>query len=190
MVAIIDMLGSIWGTQEVLGRVDTPVKRRAKWRCRCTKCGAEKEIYGTDIRRHSSEKGCRSCHSRTARHTHTDEYNHWCEMRTRVTNKNRPYFDKYSALGMDESWKNSFDAFIAHIGPRPSPEHTVDRIDNNVGYYPGNVRWATRKEQARNTSRNIWVWVNGVKMILADAAPLLQIPYNTLRDWAHDGRNK
>lgn len=47
-------------------------------------------------------------------------------------------------------WMASFDAFYAHIGPKPSPRHSVDRIDNSRGYEPGNVRWATPKEQSRN----------------------------------------
>jgi hypothetical protein len=49
-----------------------------------------------------------------------------------------------------DEWRNSFEAFYAHIGPRPSSEHSLDRIDNDGNYEPGNVRWATRNEQRGN----------------------------------------
>ena len=184
MVGVVNMVGQKWGTWEVLGAAAS-LTGRARWLCKCTKCGVEKELYGTDIRRYASESGCRDCHKRTERFAFPKEYAHWCEMRTRVTNRNRECFSKYSTLGIEKSWVDSFSAFLSHIGPCPGPGYTVDRKDNAIGYYPGNVRWATSKEQARNTSRNIWVWVNGVRMVLIDAAPILGIPYNTLRDWAH-----
>lgn len=61
-------------------------------------------------------------------------------------------FHKYGARGIAvcAEWREDFAAFLAHVGPRPSPQHSIERKDNEGDYEPGNVRWATAKEQARN----------------------------------------
>jgi hypothetical protein len=59
-------------------------------------------------------------------------------------------------IGVDPRWLESFAAFIADVGPRPSPRHSLDRVDNDRGYWPDNVRWATRSEQASNRRRAIY----------------------------------
>lgn len=185
MVAVVDMTGRTVGCWKVLHRSDDG-SGRAKWYCKCLKCGVEKALYGTTLRLDASESGCRACHKKGKCSEFPDEYSHWVDMKTRVTNKNRPTYARYSELGMHPEWISSFESFIAHIGPKPADNksvYSVDRIDNEIGYFPGNVRWATREEQGRNTRRNLWVEVKGERMVLLDAAPLLGIPYNTLRDW-------
>jgi hypothetical protein len=61
---------------------------------------------------------------------------------------------------MCDSWNDSFDRFITDMGMRPSPHHSIDRIDNNGNYEPGNCRWATQKEQNNNTRSNRKVVIN------------------------------
>jgi hypothetical protein len=69
-------------------------------------------------------------------------------------------------IGMDDDFANSFAAFAEEVGPRPSPRHQIDRIDNNLGYVRGNMRWATPKENANNTSGNIYIEIDGERKTL------------------------
>lgn len=91
-------------------------------------------------------------------------------------------FQFYGARGIDvcDEWKNSFIAFYEHIGPRPSKEYSVDRIDNSRGYEPGNVRWATRSMQIINQSRRKKITIDGESRALTEWARLRGIKPNTL----------
>lgn len=112
-------------------------------------------------------------------------------MRRRCHVPNDPNFKYYGARGIlvCDEWlaPGGFDKFIAHIGPRPSPLHTIDRLDNSRGYEPGNVRWATRKEQARNTRRNKKLVVGKVAMLLDDWAKKTGISRNTITSRLRQG---
>jgi hypothetical protein len=79
-------------------------------------------------------------------------YRMWVNMRTRCENPKATHFNRYGGRGIIvcDRWK-SFELFIADVGERPSPKHTIDRYPNNDGNYePGNVRWATLTQQCRN----------------------------------------
>lgn len=84
--------------------------------------------------------------------TKNPAYKCWENMVQRATNKDSPLSKNYAQRGIDihPVWAISFTEFLAHIGPRPSLKHSIDRIDNNKGYWPGNVRWALPADQARN----------------------------------------
>lgn len=73
-------------------------------------------------------------------------------MKSRCLNARMPDYMEYGGRGISicERWRNSFDAFLADVGPRPSVLHSLDRIDVNGNYEPGNCRWATAKEQSNN----------------------------------------
>ncbi len=95
------------------------------------------------------------------------EYMAWYMMKRRCLDQADKDYQNYGGRGVviDGRWQ-SFDAFLADMGPRPTPAHTLERIENNKGYSAENCRWATRKEQAENLRRTIRVTLNGEHMSL------------------------
>ena len=82
----------------------------------------------------------------------TPEYRAFVMAKSRCTNPNVKSWTDYGGRGIEFRF-TSFEQFFAHIGPRPTPKHSVDRIENNGNYEVGNVRWATRSEQEKNKNR-------------------------------------
>ncbi len=81
---------------------------------------------------------------------------------------------------MCERWQESFEFFMADMGPKPSPKHSIDRINNELGYEPGNCRWATAQEQANNTRRNVRLTLGDRTMTQREWASELGIDDSTL----------
>lgn len=92
---------------------------------------------------------------KTHRRSRTPLWWIWCAIKQRCTNPRCKDYPDYGGRGITlcGEWSASFEAFIADVGERPSDEHSIDRIDNDRGYEPGNVRWSTGIEQARNRRR-------------------------------------
>jgi hypothetical protein len=112
----------------------------------------------------------------------TQEYRAWAEMIKRCCNPKAGNYYKYGGRGITicNRWRRSFAAFLADIGPAPGPGYTPDRIDNNGHYEPGNVRWATRKEQCRNTRQNRVLTFAGRSQTLGAWAEELGINHQTI----------
>lgn len=89
---------------------------------------------------------------------YTPEYSSWLCIKSRTGYPSNKNYVNYGARGIKicDEWKYSFTAFFNHIGPKPTPEHTIDRIDPDGNYEPGNVRWRTMAEQAQN-KRTPWI---------------------------------
>lgn len=112
----------------------------------------------------------------------TPEYWVWRSMKLRCLVPTHHNFSLYGGRGISicKEWVDSFMAFFAHIGPRPTSEHSLDRIDNERGYEPGNVRWATAKEQARNRRSSRILDHNGLSLTLTEWAERIGISVQAL----------
>lgn len=170
---LIDMVGQKFGRLTVVERA-VLASGRAHWRCRC-ECGNEKAILGKHLRRGLIRScGCLASDMTTIRNetqdgltkAHRSTYRTWTSMLARCENHHG-----YAGRGIVvcDRWRASFADFLDDMGPRPAG-HSIERVNNDGNYEPGNCRWATRHDQARNTRRNRYVDANGKRMIVTDWA--------------------
>lgn len=160
---------------------------RQMLRCRC-KCGTE-----TLVRPYRFAKGdawsC-GCHAseraaaRNYRHGSRDtpEYRVWTGMIGRCHNPKNKSFPRYGGRGIAvcDRWRDSFQDFLRDVGPRPSPSHSIDRIDNSRGYEPGNCRWATARTQTNNRGVTLLVTLDGETRPLAEWCEARGLNYYTV----------
>ncbi len=152
-------------------------------------CGRERTLFANGVKQNS--RGCPRC-SRLSmtgvgfkeRHGmyQTAIYRTWQKMISRCSNPNNPRYAAYGGRGIvvSEEWR-TFENFYHDMGEKPSPKHSLDRIDNNSGYCKENCRWATGFEQYRNRRGNVFVEVLGKRMIFSDAMKFLGLNSSTVR---------
>lgn len=172
-----DLTGRLFGRLTVV----RPSRQKTKcgkyrWLCRC-ECGNTvlARPYSLKVG-HIKSCGCLFKDMLTARNTKhgmsdSVEYRAWLKMKERCLNPANKDFHHYGGRGITvcDEWRKSFDTFYAHLGPRPK-DGTLDRIDNDGNYEPGNVRWASRKRQANNTRRNRQLTYKGETLTVAQWA--------------------
>jgi hypothetical protein len=109
-------------------------------------------------------------------------YGVWMCMKDRCRRPNNKAFPAYGGRGIRvcDRWRHDFLNFVQDMGPRPTKAHTLERINNDGNYEPGNCRWATRKEQLNNTRINHFVEFLGQKLSLAQWAEILKLDRTTL----------
>lgn len=148
---------------------------RTTWDCLCD-CGNRTVVLGGNLRSgYTQSCGClrrdvgREVNLKHGA-THTPEYRIWTHMIGRCTNPNDSRYPDYGGRGITvcDRWRHSFENFIADIGKRPTKHHSIERKNNDLGYEPGNCKWATRREQMRNTRRAMRLTILGETKSLSD----------------------
>jgi len=114
--------------------------------------------------------------------SNTLEWRAWMRMKTRVKSETKKSFNYYKNknITVHPAWINDFEAFLKDVGFSPSREHSLDRIDNSKNYEPGNVRWASKKQQNRNKKDNIVVEWKGEKRLFIELMDEINLPYGTV----------
>lgn len=144
------------------GQNNSNGNRLAEFECECGSVG----VYSFTRAKNGYVSNCKKCASKKSKEKNTkhgmrksSEYRSWISIKDRCLNKNSKDYKRYGGSGIKicEEWANSFSMFFNHIGKKPSNKHSVDRIDNYKGYEPGNVRWATTKEQSLNKKNTVFV---------------------------------
>ncbi len=113
---------------------------------------------------------------------YSPEYSIWMNMRARCTNLKNKRFHLYGARGISvcERWSNDFVNFLQDMGRRPSPKHSIERIDNDGDYTPDNCRWATTVEQARNRRSSRFITIKNEEKTLAEWCEIKGLPVSTV----------
>lgn len=189
-----DLTGRRFGRLVPLGPVERiyvqPRGTVVVWLCQCD-CGKTSRVYAQSLRNKNTKScGCLNEEKRAARlaaqvthgATGTHEYWVWNAAKRRCHNKKDKGYHNYGGRGitMCARWRDDFAAFIADMGPRPSPDHTIERVDNNRGYEPDNCEWVTIIPQANNRRNNRLLTAFGKTQTIAQWSRECNVSQQTL----------
>lgn len=189
----LELVGRRFNRLVVLSEVGRDLDGKVTWLCLCD-CGNTTTKNGSLLKA-GIVKSCGCQKGRpTASHlmTGTRIYRIWANMLSRTRNANHPSYAYYGGRGIVvcDRWLE-FQNFYADMGTTYREDLTIDRIDPNGNYEPGNCRWATTTEQNQNTRRNIWITFGGQTLIMGHWADRLGIPRRRLArrisvGWSHE----
>lgn len=158
---LIDITNETFGYWTVIKRDGKDKWGKTTWICQC-ECKGENSIRSLTRKelKFKMVKSC-GCKPKESKYeiypdmTISEEYRAWYSMRERCYNIRNQSFKDYGGRGITvcDRWLNSFVNFYDDMGDRPGREYSIERVNNNGNYEPNNCKWATKKEQARN-SRN------------------------------------
>lgn len=166
----INILGQRFGRLTPIGLLGSVIKITF-WLCRCD-CGEFAIIRGSKLRNgHTRSCGClrqerRKTGNTTHGHVHNKKksstYRSWQHMKRRILNPQDRAFKNYGGRGLQlhEPWLK-FENFLRDMGPSPTKKHSIERVDNERGYFPDNCIWATHAVQVMNTRKNRYLTANG-----------------------------
>ena len=185
----LDLVGEKFGRLTVIERTENKGSKAA-WKCICD-CGGFTVAVSHDlISGHTQSCGCfqkemTSKASKTHGMRFTKIYHVWQSMKDRCFNPNNKRFNDWGGRGITvcDEWKNDFQAFYDHVSQLPhfgEEGYSLDRINNDGNYEPGNVKWSTQHEQCRNRRNNILIALNGKTFTLAELSEATGVKYSTL----------
>lgn len=186
MTLPIDLVGRTFDRLTVIERVDNDRFGKTRWRCRCT-CGKETTTHANTLLKGETRScGCLHAESvkvnkRTHGYARSPIYRVWCVMKARCLNPTDHNYKRYGGRGITvcARWQNSFEAFLADMGPRPAGL-TLERKDNDGPYAPENCVWASRTTQGRNRRNNVRIVYEGVARTLSEWAEITGLPESLL----------
>lgn len=184
MGRFIDLTGKKIGRLTVLIRVENAKPVGCRFFCICD-CGVEKIIRGQSLRRGDTRScGCLQLEwAKSCIHGLSDTrvYTAWEHMIARCLNKRHKNYRNYGGRGITvcKRWR-AFENFYKDMGEKPENK-VLDRINNNSGYRPSNCRWATFKQSASNTRRNIHIKIHGKTKTISEWSRVSGINHETIR---------
>lgn len=181
-----DLTGQKFNRLTVLHRVPNP--KYTRWLCLCD-CGNKIEVMSTHIISGNIKScGCWKREQTIKRETkhglhHVREYITWQAIKSRCNNPKNDHYQSYGGRNIKvcPEWENDFARFFKDMGPKPTPKHSIDRIDNDKGYSPDNCRWATRDEQIINRRDTLFLTHNDDTKTVIEWSKITKISYNTLK---------
>lgn len=150
--------GTRYGSLSVVCLAPDRYGKNRAWICRCVICGRDREVRQDKLPNVPDKCHCAKAGKRRQYESHgftgSPEYRSWVSMKARCGGAGPGGKKYYRGRGIEvcSEWMNSFEAFLRDMGARPEGT-TLDRINNDRGYYPGNCRWATPREQTQNSRR-------------------------------------